>query len=240
VISSPLASVKSVYVPKDCLHLIAGLKRKDELQKATLEFIHLLARKSGIDMGDFGVHGSVALGMHTSKSDMDAVVYGSGNFRRLESTVGKLVKDKALSYVCSNRLDAARRFKGRYRGRIFMYNAIRKPEEITSKYGTHKYRPLAHVRFQCEVNDDSEAMFRPAVYEIGDYRPADADSVLPKDRIPKLVVSMIGCYRNVARQGDQMRVAGMLERVENLETGEVTHQVVVGTGVSEEEYIWPL
>ncbi len=55
VISSPLASVKSVYVPKDCLHLIAGLKRKDELQKATLEFIHLLASESGIGVGDFGV-----------------------------------------------------------------------------------------------------------------------------------------------------------------------------------------
>jgi len=54
------------------------------------------------------------------------------------------------------------------------------------------------------------------------------------------VVSMIGCYRNVARRGDRIRVSGMLERVENLETGQVSHQVVVGTGTSEEEHIWPL
>jgi predicted nucleotidyltransferase len=51
---------------------------------------------------------------------------------------------------------------------------------------------------------------------------------------------MIGCYRNVARRGDRVQVSGMLEQVENLETGEVFHQVVVGTGISEEEYIWPL
>lgn len=240
MISAPFVSVKSVFVPRDCLHLIAKLRRKDELQKRTLEFIHLLAGESDIHVGDFGVHGSVALGMHTQKSDIDVVVYGSRNFRRLESAVSRLVKDGTLSYVCGNRLDAARHFKGRCQGRIFMYNAIRKPEEITSKYGSHKYRPLTHVRFQCKVNDDSEAMFRPAIYQIGDYKPADVDSEIPKDRIPKLVVSMIGCYRNIARQGDQMRVSGMLERVENLETGGVTHQVVVGTGVNEEEYIWPL
>jgi predicted nucleotidyltransferase len=51
---------------------------------------------------------------------------------------------------------------------------------------------------------------------------------------------MIGCYRNVAKNGDKIRVSGMLERAENVETGEVFHQVVVGTSISEEEHIWPL
>jgi predicted nucleotidyltransferase len=40
---------------------------------------------------------------------------------------------------------------------------------------------------------------------------------------------MIGCYRNVARKGQQIEVSGMLERVENTKTGKVTYQVVVGT-----------
>jgi predicted nucleotidyltransferase len=51
---------------------------------------------------------------------------------------------------------------------------------------------------------------------------------------------MVGCYRNVARKGDTIRVSGMLELVENVETGNAFHQVVVGTGTSEEEHIWPI
>jgi len=239
VISAPRHCVKKAYVPKQCLRSLVKLKRKDSLQKTTLDFVELLSKESSIGLDDFGVHGSVALGMHSPKSDIDIVVYGAENFRRLEKTIDRLVNDGTVRYQFNNRLDAARRSKGRYRNRVFMYNAIRKPEEVNVKYGRFSYSPVKALGFSCTVRDDSEAMFRPATYEIGSYQPADTASALPKDTIPQLVVSNVGCYRNVARQGDKIRVAGMLERVENLETSRVFYQVVVGTGTSEEEYICP-
>jgi predicted nucleotidyltransferase len=241
VISAPLDSIKEAYVPRDCLNFLAKLELKDSLQKMTLDFINLLSSESGVVIEDFGIHGSLALNMHTAKSDMDIVVYGSQNFRKLERTVSELVKVGILSYVSNNRLDAARRFKGRYKHKIFMYNAIRKPEEVDSKYGMFTYKPIASVKFQCMVKDDNEAMFRPAIYKIEDCIPANsASSVLLNDKIPILVVSMIGCYRNVARRGNKIKVSGVLEQVERVGSGEVFHQVVVGTGMNEEEYIWPL
>jgi hypothetical protein len=240
VISVPLSTVKRVYVPRECLQLLITLKRKDTLQKMTLEFVGLLSNETGLPLSDFGVHGSVALNMHTEKSDIDIVVYGANNFRRLEAAVDRLVKERELSYLFNNRLDAARRFKGRYGGKVFMYNAIRKPEEVTSRYGDFTYTPIVPVKFHCMVENDGEAMFRPATYGIQDYGPADSSSRLPDDKIPKFVVSMIGCYRNVARKGDEIRVSGMLERVRKVKTGEAFYQVVVGTGASEEEHIWPL
>jgi hypothetical protein len=240
VISSPFALIKKIYVPQDCLSELIKLEHKDSLQKTTLGFISMLSNESGIAVKDFGVHGSIALNMHTAKSDIDIVVYGSSNFRRLENAVGRLVEAGRLSYVFSNRLDAARRFKGRYLRKIFMFNAIRKPEEIRTKYGTFNYTPVATVKFHCTIKDDNEAMFRPAIYKIEDYKLAEPTSELLKSRIPELVVSMIGCYRNIARTGSKIKVSGMLEKVEKIETGEVSHQVVVGTGTSEEEYLWPL
>ncbi len=51
---------------------------------------------------------------------------------------------------------------------------------------------------------------------------------------------MIGCYRNVVKRGERAEVSGMLERIENVETGEIGYQIVVGTGTSEDEYIWCL
>jgi predicted nucleotidyltransferase len=83
-------------------------------------------------------------------------------------------------------------------------------------------------------------MFRPAIYKIKNYKPVDSSSTLSKEKIPKRVVSMIGCYRNVAKKLNRIEVSGMLERVETIETGELFYQVVVGTGKSDGEYIWPL
>ena len=240
VISAPLDSVKNIFVPRDCLHQLTQLETKDDLQRTTLGLVDLLSTESGIGLEDFGVHGSVALNMHTSKSDIDLVVYGEQNFRVLEATINRLVEAGRLSYKFSNRLDAARRYKGRYVNKIFMYNAIRKPEEIKQKYGQLQYTTVAPVNFTCKVEDDSEAMFRPAIYKIRDCDPGDARSTMCENKVPDTVVSMIGCYRNVARRGDTIRVSGMLERAENVETGQVFHQVVVGTGISEEEHIWPL
>jgi len=240
VISAPLDSARDIYVPSECLHHVATLRNRDSLQESTLDLITLLSKKSRIGISDFGIHGSIALNMHTSKSDIDLVVYGAENFRKLEKTIDGLAETGALSYVSKNRIDAARRYKGKYQGRLFMYNAVRKPEETNSKYGVFTYSPMTSVKFTCSVQNDTEATFRPATYGIKEYTPADATSALSRDRVPQFVVSMIGCYRNVARNGGKMRVSGMLERVENVETKKVHHQVVVGTGVNEEERIWPL
>lgn len=240
VIGAPVSSIKKVYVPRKRLTSLKKTKNKDSLQKTTLDLIELLSSKSDVVPEDFGVHGSILLNMHTVESDIDLAVYGAKNFRKLEKTTAKLVEEGTLNYVINNRLDAARLYKGRYSNKIFMYNAVRKLEEVNSKYGTHKYVPVNPVKFQCTVKDDSEAMFRPAIYKIENYEPVHSASIVSEDKIPKVVISMIGCYRNVAKRGSKIEVSGMLERVENVKTGEVFYQVVVGTGIDEDECIRPL
>ncbi len=117
---------------------------------------------------------------------------------------------------------------------------MRKPEEVTSTYGEHKYLQVKPVTFNCTVTDDSQAMFRPAIYNITNYSPLNPKSELPKDQEPSTVVSMIGLYRNVARKGESIQASGFLEQVDEVETGKVHFQVVVGSGIFEEEYILPL
>jgi len=240
LITAPLNLIERVFVPKDRLAALIQMKKRDSLQKMALELINMLSEASGVGLDDCGIHGSIALGMHAPASDVDFVVYGSQNFRKVEAAIAQLVNAGKLSYIVSNRLDAARKFQGRYKGKIFMYNATRKPEEVKTRYGMFRFSSIDPVRFQCTVSDDTEAIFRPATYKITNYKPLDAQSELPLDKIPNHVVSNIGCYRNVARQGSEIKVAGQLERVEAIKTGAVYYQVVVGTATSEEEYIWPL
>ena len=239
LIGPRLKQIKKVYAPNECLQALLQRKRRDKLQKTALKLSSLLSKKSRVTLEDFGLHGSLALNMHTADSDVDFVVYGANNFRRLESAVERLVKHEVLSYVFTKRLDMVRRYRGRYRDTLFVYNAVRKPQEIEAKYGAFRYTPARPVKFYCQVSDDREAMFRPAIYGIESYVPIDKESILTEYTVPSRVVSMIGYYRNVARKGDRVRVSGMLERVENVKTRRSGFQVVVGSATSEDEYVWP-
>jgi predicted nucleotidyltransferase len=179
--------------------------------------------------------------MHSQYSDIDLVVYGSENFKKLEAAVNMLADDEGVfSHVCTKKIDFARLHRGRYNDRRFVYNAVRKYDEIDAPHGQLRYSPVKHVNFSAVVIDDNENMFRPAVYPIKDYQPEDPESELPSEQVPVRVSSMIGYYRNVARAGDAVNVSGTLERIENTETGDVSYHVVVGTATCEKEYIEPL
>lgn len=240
LITAPLDVIEQVFVPKDRLVWLQNLPKPDGLQKMALELINLTSKESGVDQSDLGIHGSIALDMHAPESDIDFVVYGTQNFRQMEQAIQRLVNTAKLSYIASNRIEAARKFQGKYLGKIFMYNATRQPEEVTAKYGDYTYTPLEPVRFQATICNDAETMYRPATYKIGNYQPQDDQSELDLDKIPLQIVSNIGCYRNVARTGQQVKAAGTLEKAQNTRDGTVFYQVVVGTATSEEEYIWPL
>jgi len=239
LITAPFELIERVFVPRDRLIWLESLQRHDMLQKMALELILLISKESNVSLGDFGVHGSIALNMHAPGSDIDFVVYGTENFRLVEEAIERLVNTAKLSYIMGNRLEAARKFQGKYKGKIFMYNATHAPEEVKVKYGAYRYIPLDAVHFQCTVCDDTETMYRPSIYKISSYKPLDDASELDLDKIPVQVVSNIGCYRNIARKGREIKVAGKLERVESTTSNEVFYQVVVGTATSEEEYIWP-
>jgi hypothetical protein len=239
LITSPVSSIKTVYVPRECLCVLQRVKKPDELQKTALQLLNVISRQADVSLSDFGIHGSIALSMYSPESDIDFVVYGTENFRIVEQTIAELVNMGTLSYISGNRIEAARRFQGRFRGKIWMFNATKAKEQIVNDYGKFRYVPIAPIRSQCRVIDDSETMYRPATYKVTDYKPLDAISEIPIDKVPDRVVSNIGCYRNIARTGSEIKVAGTLERVEPVGEGKVSYQVVVGTATSEEEYVWP-
>ncbi len=240
IVSSPMEFVKSVYVPRECMQNLLQKKKKDKLQELAVELATLLSEESRVLMEKFGIRGSIALGMHTMKSDIDLAVYGAENFRNVEKAVGELNDEGILSYIFSTKLDRLRKFRGRYKDTVFMLSAVRRSEEIKHSYGKYRYHPVRPVAFRCRVVDDSEAMFKPAIYKIADYQPLNSTSELADEESPRKVVSMIGCYRNIARKGRKIRVSGTLEKVKEIETGDTHHQVVVGTGTCEDEYIWPM
>jgi predicted nucleotidyltransferase len=135
LITAPYDKIEQVFVPKDRLVWLQNLPNPDNLQKLALQLINLIHEESNVSLDDLGIHGSIALNMHAPESDIDFVVYGTQNFRQVEEAIQNLVNTAKLTYIVGNRIEAARKFQGRYQGKIFMYNATRKPDEVTTKYG---------------------------------------------------------------------------------------------------------
>ena len=240
LITAPLEKIEQVFVPKDRLVWLQNLKNPDSIQSLSLKLIDIVSKEASVPKSDLGIHGSIALEMHAPESDIDFVVYGSKNFRLVEQAIQRLVNEAKFTYIAGNRIEAARKFVGKYQGKIWMYNATKKPEEIKNQYGDYTFTPLSQLRFTATVCDDTETMYRPAIYRISNYQPQDAQSEIALEQIPTIVTSNIGCYRNVARAGQQIKVAGTLEKAQNTKDDSVFYQVVVGTATSEEEYIWPI
>jgi predicted nucleotidyltransferase len=192
LITAPLDRIEQVFVPRDRLVWLQNLPKRDKLQQMALDIINLISKESTVPLCDLGLHGSIALQMHSQESDIDFVVYGTENFRLVEEAVARLVNEAKLSYIVGNRIEAARKFQGRYLGKIFMYNATKQFSQVTEKYGAYRYLPLDSVRFQATVCNDTQTMYRPAIYKITDYKPIDSQSELDLEQIPMQVVSNMG------------------------------------------------
>ena len=91
--------VKRVYAPNERLKAFLNKKNPSQVQNLTLELVNLFSNTSNVPVEDFGVHGSIALGMETDQSDIDLVVYGAENFRKLEAAVDKLSDEGSVDPV---------------------------------------------------------------------------------------------------------------------------------------------
>jgi len=231
MVSVPLTSIKHIFVPSEALESLKRLSKRDRLQERALELVELLSSASGVPEELFGLHGSLAMGMHAPWSDVDLVVYGSREFRAVEAAVRGLAGEGTFQLLAEGPLRTRRAMRAFFGGTKFTYTAVRKPDEIRGAYGERIYVPLGQVELACRVVDDGEAMFRPAIYRVSDCEPLGPwPPDLPgADRI-RAVVTTIGLYRNVARSGERIRVRGTLELVVELASGRESYQVVVGSG----------
>ena len=235
----PVSMISKVFVPEVQLRELLAKSSPNALEQEAIELIQLLSTKTGIALSDFGLHGSLSTGMSTDQSDIDIAIYGAGNYLKVKNIVFELYKENKMKYLNEIETDELRMNKASYKGRKFVFNGIRKIQELHNTYGKYKYSPMRSIHFYCDVVKSMERMFRPAVYNIEEYFPADTKSLLVKKLWPSQVVSMIGEFRDIAKKGEEIEVQGLLEKVESVDSTEIYYRVVVGSGKGE-EFIWPV
>ena len=232
----PGSEVKHAVRPQEALRRLLERKSTDSLETTAIRLVDALGKNSGVTAEDFGLHGSLSLGMHQDFSDIDLTIHGGNNYRKVHRTVGALAEQGVLRILDSESFDALRRNKGTFEGRRFVINAIRTQEEGVEKYGQFRFRPLGHITFTATVTNDEESHFKPAVYHVDNFEYSKRAS----HQSPRLVISMISLYRGLVKRGQKMKGEGQLESVEETNAKSSYTRVVIGSGDTQyQEYLYP-
>ena len=240
LIAVPIKNVKKVYRPNESLINLLQKRQLGPLESLAAKLITLLSEITNVPMEDFGIHGSLTMGVSSQFSDIDVTIYGALNYSRVKDGVKRLVNQGRIRYLFEDKADEFRRNKGRFEGTKFVFNAVRKSEEIQERYGQYCYQALKRLSFICKISECWESNFKPAIYGIIGIEPLE-DFELDISQEPIELISMIGRYRGIAEEKERVKVVGMLEKVTNTENGTSKYRVVVGSiGAQEEEYIWPV
>jgi len=231
MITVPRSLIEEAYLPSRQLMLLKRRGASDPLEEKALALIRLLSKASAVPSGFFGVHGSISLGMHHERSDIDIAVYGGPNFQRVKQALIDLEVKGGLTIIRGTRLEGKRLNRGFFKGEDFVVNATRRFSEIPRV--RRIYRPICEIEVECRCISAEEAVFRPAIYQV-EGCSAEGGSDPRVERVSQ-VVSMIGLYRDLVEVGELMRARGVLEEVaEACGTGHF--RLVVGSA-SPGEYI---
>ncbi len=248
----PQEYVKKYYLPEQRLREILDIHR-DPLEEEVCAFVSEIIACAGIKEEDFGITGSILLGIHNPEfSDIDLLVYSLENAVKvraalkegrsvqirsvtgetLEEWCASVVEHFPLSYEEVRYLAARRWNYGFFGDRYFSVHPTRTDDEIRESYGDRVYRGKGVARIRAIVSDVSEALFTPALYRIEEVEVIDGEGALPL----KEIVSYEGLYRDVVDTGAEIDARGKVESV----NGQYDRLVIGTTRLGGRGYLKPL
>jgi hypothetical protein len=242
----PGRNTQKVYDPRFRLTDIFENGAKDPLEKNSLSFANLLREMAGVPISSLGVSGSVLVGLHGPRSDLDLAVYGEDESRAVHAALRRLLSkgqglvrrldgaelaalhtfhraDTPLSFSDFARLQSRKTNEGYFAGIQYFIRYIKGGTDGKQRYGDTSYESLGKAAIRFRVTDDRDAIFTPCRYAIEDVLFLDhgweADL--------REVVSFRGRFSDQVRTGEQATARGRLERVVPRD-GKVYHRLAVG------------
>lgn len=240
----PAEIVKQHYEPSAYLSQLRRTGARDELEKQALELAELLHKESGVAWNSLGISGSLLVGMHTQNSDLDLTVYGSKSCWKVYNTLNCLVqdlkgivksynkqdlrklfdfrsKDTIMSFEDFVRTESRKLLQGKFHERDYYIRCVKDWNEAPEKYGTVQYRSVGEAKIQATVTDDTEMIFTPCVYRIGDVHVLQGRSIQPIREL----VSFRGRFCEQARNKEKVTAHGTVESVKTKEE-EYSHLIL--------------
>jgi uncharacterized protein len=243
----PWDDVTRVHDPRERLQRLRDTGSDGALAEDALALAELLREAAGVPGTALGLTGSLLFDLHMADSDIDLVVYGDSECRKVHAALTRLLDDSSsvmrrprgeelaaihamhredtpLSAADFARLQAGKVNEGRFAGRPYFVRFVKLPGEAPERYGDPRFAPAGRALVEARVVDDHDALFTPCRYTVRGVRVLEGAPVANLGE----VVSFRGRFADQARAGQRVRARGALERVVWRERAETTRLVVGG------------
>ncbi len=228
----PWTKVALHYRPDEALTKLSAEKSRGEAEARAVEFSQTLQDCSDVYLANFGLSGSIMIGLHTPSSDIDIMVYGRAASLRVKEALKNLlnegrggvrrynaddllklykfrVGDTVMPFEDFAKHEKRKTFQGVFQDREFFIRYLPSWEEIGEVYGDIRYYPEGYVKVKATVKDASESIYTPCRYILDHVEDMDGS------RVQGIVeaVSFRGRFCEQAEAGEQVVLQGKVERV---------------------------
>jgi uncharacterized protein len=245
--SVPESMIQKIYDPRQRFRELEQACTRAEIEEDAFAFLRLLQNQAQVPSSALGITGSLLIGLYTEKSDLDAVVFGTENCRRVYRALLKMldervcpdlgrldsaglqelfeqrVADTHMAYEEFVRLEKGKVNQGRFRQRTYFVRFVRGADEAGHTYGSLRYTPIGRAVITASISDDLYAIFTPCRYPLSNVRLLEG----PLQSIPNEIISFRGRFCEQAHAGAFVYAAGTLERIEN-DQGGFHHRLLLG------------
>jgi predicted nucleotidyltransferase len=203
----------------------------------------ILGREAGVPAFRIGVSGSILVDLHTSRSDIDLILYGMQAARRCHSKLQMLLGARSQGFDPYEERDVRRLYvqrkqrtsmpfkaffrherlkvlQGKFKGTDYFIRCVRDWSEWQENYGDRKYYPAGRATVDATISDESESIFTPCTYRLAKVRGTE------KSEEPTHIVSFRGRFCEQAHAGERVRARGTLERI--VDEHGVEYRLIIG------------
>ena len=237
----PLNRIAFVLNPVDCLRQIRDMGRHSSLlQQASLNLVQALTDMTKIEWGAIGLTGSQLVGLASSESDIDLVIYGEKPSRKVYSILKKQFHaigdlggyageplDKHVTFRWGEnprwrdvlrKVESDKVLQGLFGGYEFFIRMVKSPDEISYEYEDFAIHNEGTLTVKCYVTDDHDSIFTPCAYGVQCNKFGNL----------RKLVSYRGRFTEQVSKGMDVKAKGRLESVTDKRSGEEFSQLVLG------------
>ena len=242
----PVEDIEKHYTPVETVKRLLKAENLDFLEFKALELVSLLKASADIPWNAIGISGSPMVGLHTPNSDIDLLVYGSENCRKVYSAIKNLLedsscplkpysldelrqlfdfrsKDTLMSFEDFVRVESRKILQGKFMQTDYYIRFVKGWNEIEENYGDVRYKNFGYGKIEAIVIDDSESIFTPCTYKIENVKVLEGPDAEPIME----VASFRGRFCEQARKGEKIVAQGKIEQVTKKD-GTTYYRLLIG------------